>query len=58
MWKTTSCWYQSLVQPAEPNAVVFRFRLPPATKAPRGRPSPRRRAEENGKKEAETGGSG
>jgi len=32
--------------------------LPPATKAPRGRPSPRRRAEENGKKEAETGGSG
>ena len=34
------------------------FRLPPATKAPRGRPSPRRGAEENGKKEAETGGSG
>jgi len=34
------------------------FRLPPATKAPRGRPSPRRRAEENEKKEAETGGSG
>ena len=38
--------------------VLFRFRLPPATKAPRGCPSPRRRAEENGKKEAETGGSG
>ena len=37
---------------------LFWFRLPPATKAPRGRPSPRRRAEENGKKEAETGGSG
>jgi len=32
--------------------------LPPATKAPRGRPSPRRGAEENGKKQAETGGSG
>ena len=30
----------------------------PATKAPRGRPSPRRSAEENGKKQAETGGSG
>jgi len=29
-----------------------------ATKAPRGRPSPRRDAEENGKKQAETGGSG
>ena len=38
--------------------LVFRFRLPPATKAPRGRPSPRQRAEENEKKEAETGGSG
>ena len=37
---------------------MFWFRLPPATKAPRGRPSPRRRAEENEKKEAETGGSG
>ena len=37
---------------------MFWFWLPPATKAPRGRPSPRRRAEENGKKEAETGGSG
>jgi len=32
--------------------------LRPATKAPRGRPSPRRGAEENGKKQAETGGSG
>jgi len=30
----------------------------PATKAPRGRPSPRRGAEENGKEQAETGGSG
>jgi len=29
-----------------------------ATKAPRGHPSPCRGAEENGKKEAETGGSG
>jgi len=37
---------------------LFWFRVPPATKAPRGRPSPRRRAEENEKKEAETGGSG
>jgi len=37
---------------------LFWFRLPPATKAPRGRPSPRRGAEENGKKQAETGGSG
>jgi len=32
--------------------------LQQATKAPRGRPSPRRGAEENGKKQAETGGSG
>jgi len=31
---------------------LFWFRLPPATKAPRGRPSPRRGAEENGKKTA------
>jgi len=30
--------------------------LRPATQAPRGLPSPRRGAEENGKKEAETGG--
>jgi len=37
---------------------MFWFRLLPATKAPRGRPSPCRRAEENEKKEAETGGSG
>jgi len=38
---------------------LFWFRLlQPATKAPRGRPSPRRGAEGNGKKEAETGGSG
>ena len=37
---------------------VFWFRLPPATKAPHGRPSPRRRVEENEMKEAETGGSG
>ena len=37
---------------------MFWFRLPPATKAPRGRPSPRRRAEENEKNQAETGGSG
>jgi len=29
---------------------VFWFQLPPATKAPCGRPSPRRGAEENGKK--------
>jgi len=34
------------------------FQLPPATEAPCGRPSPRRRAEENEKKEAENGGSG
>jgi len=32
--------------------------LRPATKAPRSRPSPHRRAEENRKKQAETGGSG
>jgi len=32
--------------------------LPPATKAPRSRPSPRRGSEKNGKKQAETGGSG
>jgi len=32
--------------------------LQPATNAPHSRPSPRRGAEENGKKEAETGGSG
>jgi len=32
--------------------------LQPATKAPRGRPSPCCGAEENGKKQAETGGSG
>ena len=32
--------------------------LQPATKAPRGRHSPRLGAEENGKKQAETGGSG
>jgi len=38
--------------------VFVLVRLQPATKAPRGRPSPRRGAEENGKKEAETGGSG
>jgi len=37
---------------------MFWFRLQPVTKAPRGRPSPRRGAEENGKKQAETGGSG
>jgi len=37
---------------------VFWFRLPPATKAPRGRPSLRRHAEENEKKEAEAGGLG
>jgi len=41
-----------------PFNMLFWFRLPPATKAPRGRPSPHRRAEENEKKEAETGGSG
>jgi len=29
-----------------------------ARKAPRGRPSPRHSVEENGKKQAETGGSG
>ena len=39
------------------HAVVMVW-LRPATKAPRGRPSPRRGAEENGKKQAETGGSG
>jgi len=32
--------------------------LQPATKTPRGHPSPRQGAEENGKKQAETGGSG
>jgi len=32
--------------------------LQPATKAPRGRPSPCQGAEENGKKQAESGGSG
>jgi len=37
---------------------LFWFRLLPATKAPRGHPSPCRGAEENEKKEAETGGSG
>jgi len=35
---------------------MFRFLLPPATKAPSGRASPRRGAEENGTKEAETMG--
>jgi len=38
--------------------LVFWFRLQPVTKAPRGRPSPHQGAEENGKKQAETGGSG
>jgi len=38
--------------------LMFWFRLSLATKAPCGHPSPRRRAEENEKKEAETGGSG
>jgi len=37
---------------------MFWFRLQPASKAPRGHPSPRRGAEENGKREAGTGGSG
>jgi len=37
---------------------VFWFWLQPATKAPRGRPSPSWGAEENAKKQAETGGSG
>jgi len=37
---------------------LFWFRLLPAKKAPRGHPSPHRHAEENEKKEAETGGSG
>jgi len=32
--------------------------LRPATKGPRGHPSPRWGAEENGKKQAETGGVG
>jgi len=32
--------------------------LQPATKVPRGHPSPRLGAEENGKKQAENGGSG
>jgi len=32
---------------------MFWFWLPPATKAPRGRPSPHRGVEENGKKKAE-----
>jgi len=32
------------------NGLVFWLGLRPATKAPRGRPSPRRGAEENGKK--------
>jgi len=39
-------------------ASLFWFRLLLATKAPSGRPSPRRGTEENEKKEAETGGSG
>jgi len=38
--------------------LVSWFWLPPATKAPHGHPSPRWRAEENEKKQAETGGSG
>jgi len=38
--------------------LMFWFWLQPATKAPRGRPSPRWGAEENGNKQAETGGSG
>jgi len=37
---------------------LFWFWLPPATEVPRSRPSPRWGAEENGKKKAETGGSG
>jgi len=32
---------------------MFWFRLPPATKAPRSRPSPCRSTEENEKKQAE-----
>jgi len=38
--------------------LMFWFWLQPATKAPRGRPSPHRGSDENGKKQAETGGSG
>ena len=38
--------------------LLFWFHLQPATQAPRGRPSPRRGTEENGKKEAETRGPG
>jgi len=37
---------------------IFWFRLPLATKVPRGRPSPCWGVEENGKKQAENGGSG
>jgi len=37
---------------------VFWFWLQPATKVPRSRPSPRWGAEDNGNKQAETGGSG
>jgi len=39
-------------------SLLFWFRMQPATKAPCGCPSPRQGAEENGKKQAETGGSG
>jgi len=37
---------------------MYWFRLQSSKKAPRGHPYPRRGAEKNGKKQAETGGSG
>ena len=50
------CWATEIILSG--SSPVSWFQLPPATKAQRGRPSPCRRAEENEKKEAETGGSG
>jgi len=51
-------WNSIYIVPKHSTSSLFWFRLPLATKAPRGHPSPRRRVEENGKKEAEAGGSG
>jgi len=60
--KASGPQYRNATRHRHSNSLVacwlFWFRLPPATKAPRGRPYPRRSAEENGKNQAETGGSG
>ena len=52
-------WKQGQVAWEEYREIAcFGFGCRRQTKTPRGRPSPRRRVEENGKKKAETGGSG